>query len=691
MKKKIYFADLTYIAGVVSCDLLPLGCGYVATYANTLFGAKCDIKIFRYPEELLKVVEKDPPDIFAGSCYAWNKNLILLTSRLIKERNPQCLIVLGGPAFPLDIKRQKEFLSENKHVGFFIPYDGEIGFANVLETYLSFDGDEKKMRRLSIPGAICLDDRNEIVVGEKTKRPKDLDIFPSPYLTGLFDSFLKDNKFTPMIQSTRGCPHRCSYCWASNEQNRCISSFSLERVYAELNYVAGIAVKNNIYDLVICDSNFGLYERDYKIVDRICYLQRNFNYPKIFGTALANKGGPQFVKHSSMLEGVSYCLSVQSTDPKILENIKRKKVDLKEISECVKAVHDIKKYISTEIITGLPYETRATHMTTIRELMDCGFDFIDPFTFMLLDGIELDSEQAHKKFQYDIRYRLIPRDFGKINDKYSFEIETVVVGTNTYNFEDYLYFRNFHGLLRLLVNNDTYKELLQYIKQHGVNLLDWFIFIFDDLRNNPSRASECFSHYADEARSELWNSPEELIQYYSQEENYKKLIRREIGDNLMQKYSVLASSIYFSIYVDYFFDMAKHYLECSYKEKKHDILNEISDIKKFTFAKLSGVITKNIQKTKSFSVNYDILKWIEEGFKKQLSAYKLTETKTIVVELPDEQEELIRNVFKRYDVDEKNPYGLYRAMVMVSVDNYFRRPKTCGDKKEEFLKVMDES
>ncbi|NQT94894.1 MAG: radical SAM protein, partial [Candidatus Omnitrophica bacterium] len=80
MKRKVYFADLTYNTLVVSSDLTPLGCGYVAAYAKSLYGNECDIRIFKYPENLLKAVESEPPDIFAGSCYVWNKSLVLLAA-----------------------------------------------------------------------------------------------------------------------------------------------------------------------------------------------------------------------------------------------------------------------------------------------------------------------------------------------------------------------------------------------------------------------------------------------------------------------------------------------------------------------------------------------------------------------------------------------------------------------------------
>ena len=56
MKKKIYFADLTYNTGVISNDFVPLGCGYVAAYTKALFGSECDIDVFKYLNEFFKTL-----------------------------------------------------------------------------------------------------------------------------------------------------------------------------------------------------------------------------------------------------------------------------------------------------------------------------------------------------------------------------------------------------------------------------------------------------------------------------------------------------------------------------------------------------------------------------------------------------------------------------------------------------------
>ncbi len=672
-KKKIYFADLTYNTGGVSNDLFPLGIGYVAAYAKSFLPESVGIELFKYTDEFLKKIETDPPDIFAGSCYVWNRSLVLLISRMIKEVNPGCLVVLGGLSFPLDAKRQLELLSKNPHVDYFVPYDGEIGFYNIAKKYLELGGDTSSLRDHAPAGSVHIDRSGRLVDGGRTKRPSNLDEYPSPYLTGLFDKYFVGRHHTPLMQATRGCPNTCTYCWASNPENRIVSSFSLGRVKAELDYISERAVKNEIYDLVICDSNFGLYEKDFEIIDYIAALQEKVGYPRIFNAPYGKRTDVEYVRRFSRLKGVTYCLPLQSTNTKVLENVKRRKVDLKAISDFVDTVHEMGKHIGTEIITGLPHETRETHIKTLRDLMDCGFDIVDPFTLMLLDGIELDSEESHERYNYDIRYRLIPRNFGTIKGRRSFEIERVVVGTNTYTYDDYIFFRSLHGLIRMLVNNAIYYELMQYLKERGVHLLDWILYVFEDLKKGKNTATTAFDAFVEEAKTELWDSPEAIIDYYSKEENYSKLLKRDRGDNLMQKYGVLASTIYFDAYVDYFIAMANRYLITESPQDSGKIASETEDLGKFISSKLSGVITKNIKKALRFEVKHNISKWIRDGFSKPLSGYRALRPIIMIAELSEEQVELISNVFKRYDVDEKNPYGMYKTIPYIYVDNYFRK------------------
>ena len=49
-----------------------------------------------------------------------------------------------------------------------------------------------------------------------------------------------------------------------------------------------------------------------------------------------------------------------------------------------------------------------------------------------------------------------------------------------------------------------------------------------------------YSEYSKETEDELFNSSEEIYEFYSKEENYEKLLNSELGDNLLRKYEAKA-------------------------------------------------------------------------------------------------------------------------------------------------------
>ena len=59
---------------------------------------------------------------------------------------------------------------------------------------------------------------------------------PSPYTTGLLDEFF-DDKLTPMIQTSRGCPYSCTFCHDGIAYMNKTRAFSQDRVREELAYI----------------------------------------------------------------------------------------------------------------------------------------------------------------------------------------------------------------------------------------------------------------------------------------------------------------------------------------------------------------------------------------------------------------------------------------------------------------------
>ena len=62
-----------------------------------------------------------------------------------------------------------------------------------------------------IDGCVSLDPDGKLKYTIPVLRIKHLDEIPSPYTTGLMDKFF-DGKLTPMLQTNRGCPFKCTFC-----------------------------------------------------------------------------------------------------------------------------------------------------------------------------------------------------------------------------------------------------------------------------------------------------------------------------------------------------------------------------------------------------------------------------------------------------------------------------------------------
>ena len=99
---KIFLCDLTYDTTTLSTEAFPLNIGYIASYTKQLFGDDVEISLFKYIEKLENALETSTPDIIGFSNYAWNRNISTEMSKIFLQKNPNGLVVWGGPNFPQD-------------------------------------------------------------------------------------------------------------------------------------------------------------------------------------------------------------------------------------------------------------------------------------------------------------------------------------------------------------------------------------------------------------------------------------------------------------------------------------------------------------------------------------------------------------------------------------------------------------
>ena len=142
---KVYLCDLTHESVILVSDTIPMNIGFVGSYAKKIHGDLIDISLFKYPEDAIKTIKKEPPDVLALSNYSWNSLLSERVAEIAKQINPKVITVQGGPNFPHDPKQQLEFLKKCPNTNYYIMFEGEASFSNILDRILKYRKNEQEL------------------------------------------------------------------------------------------------------------------------------------------------------------------------------------------------------------------------------------------------------------------------------------------------------------------------------------------------------------------------------------------------------------------------------------------------------------------------------------------------------------------------------------------------------------------
>jgi radical SAM superfamily enzyme YgiQ (UPF0313 family) len=327
-------------------------------------------------------------DIVTFSTYVWNHRYNYEVARRVKELNPNVLTIFGGPEPAIT---DPELFVKEPFIDIVICFEGEITFRNLMLAYPTKQFDD-------IPGLLINRDGKVINTGD-AKRIESLTDIPSPYLSGVFDQLIKDNPgvmWQGTLETSRGCPFACTFCdWGSLTYNK-VKKFELERVFDELEWMA----KRNFDFISFTDANFGMFaERDSMIADKIIECQEKYGSPRTFSVAWAKNQKKEVVDIVKKLldargfnQGLT--LSVQSLDLDVLENIRRKNMEMSKLNEVFELCEQRNIPTYTELILGLPGETLETWKKNFWSLYEMGnHTGLTVFQAQLLENAEMNLLQ----------------------------------------------------------------------------------------------------------------------------------------------------------------------------------------------------------------------------------------------------------------------------------------------------------
>ena len=649
-KLKIYLGDITYDTVSLATESYPLAIGYVAAYCNKIYGSKIEITLFKYLEDLEQAIINSPPDIIGLSNYAWNQNIGIEMFKLARQKNPDILTVWGGPNFPIDFPSQQKFMNQYSVVDAYVPLEGEIGFSNIIEYALTTNQKNKIRTQIisqSIDGCVIRDSNNKLNYSGPGLRTVRLDDIPSPYLTGLFDKFF-DGRLSPLMQTNRGCPFQCTFCTDGVNEKQQVNQFSMERVLDEIEYV-GKHLPKKTSMLMLADLNFGMMPRDKSICEAIAEIQKNYNYPKYIECSTGKNSKNKIIDALKILNGaLRMNLSVQSTEETVMVNVKRANISTEQMLALVPTLKESNLPTVTEIIIGLPGDTYQSNIKTIKDMMRLDVDEYLIYTCMLLHGSELNTPKEREKWGFKTKFRILPREFATLQSgKKVLEIEEVVIASNTLSFEDYLKIRLLAFSI-FITSQSAFKPITKFLRQHNVPIFELFNRSLD-FKEMPKNIKKLFEEFKESTIDELWDSPEEILKNFQNEDEYNKLLNDQLGFNVIYFYRALVNTKYLDEWTEFIISLTKKLL---LENNIHDksIFEQFDDIANYcrgstyNFLELDSNLVNP-----EFILKHDVQKWNDSTSENMIEKFQFTKPRKIVFNYNEEESKLF--------IDNMNIYG----------------------------------
>jgi anaerobic magnesium-protoporphyrin IX monomethyl ester cyclase len=196
-------------------------------------------------------------DVVAFSCYIWNIKQSLAVCQIIKQLNPNCTILLGGPEVSYDWQP----VIELPYIDLIIEGEGELPFTSLLDNYPNYS---------KVPGLIYKLG-NTIV---KTVAPPQFDLTTftntNPYQYDEPQSLASKVLY---IETSRGCPYKCEFCLASLDN--------------KVRYLPNDYIKNNLLYLMQHGKTIKFLDRTFNIkkdftIDIFSFILQHYKQGQVF-------------------------------------------------------------------------------------------------------------------------------------------------------------------------------------------------------------------------------------------------------------------------------------------------------------------------------------------------------------------------------------------------------------------------
>ncbi len=326
------------------------------------------------------------PDIVGFSCSVWNIRESLRTAALIKKFRPGVILVFGGQEVT---NSGPAFAAAYPFIDYVVDGEGEQTFKEILLSLLK----QKQAQTAPIPG--CAVNGAPFI---KREPIADLGGVPTPYLSLIKNKKMMKvvlgSKLGCMIESSRGCPFKCTFCFESDRFNS-VRYRPLKNITDELMLLSSLGAYGfHILDPTLCGLNKG---RTREIADIIRSIEGHENFKISVEVYL-----------DYLIEGMigdldvfySFDAGLQTVNPHVLKKIRRV-WNQERFTRGFSLLKQLKgKIIAVYLIFGLPGESYFSFIKSVIYVLSLEPDLFYVNKLSLLSGTSLRRDAPALKLDY---------------------------------------------------------------------------------------------------------------------------------------------------------------------------------------------------------------------------------------------------------------------------------------------------
>lgn len=424
----------------------------------------CEFSLKEKTETIVESILASNCDILGLSIYIWNVNRMAELISQLKVRNPQLIIILGGP----EVTYEPAHFLQEWPVDYIISGEGEFVLGELINAI-------ENGREVNIPGVSSQKQLSSVVARVDLNKLAQL---PSPYMLEE-DKESIGNRLV-YFETSRGCPYQCQYCLSSLEKG--VRYFPMDYIFQNLSYL----ISSGARQIKFLDRTFNLNKEHTNAVFDFLIVNHRENLICQFEiyADLMTDDVIDYLNTKLPPDYFRFEIGIQSTYEPTNLAVKRKQ-DFPLLAENIrKLMNGGKIVLHLDLIAGLPYESFERFTHSFNEVFALGAKELQLGFLKMLRGTHLRNDANKYGYLYsdDAPYEI------KYNNDISIE-ELLHIHEAEHALERYWNSGRFSNTMKEIFANyyfgryfEFFNEIAQYCVQQnfphsGYQLEDLFLWL----------------------------------------------------------------------------------------------------------------------------------------------------------------------------------------------------------------------